>query len=106
MLGVNGATDSKGRVELYEKGYGKDAAGIAKEAIAYGAVAQFKRVAACFRQGLIGSFFAQPKITTSMLFSLIQQVECRTTKYVHKSYSTLIYDILKCGSPYSRLCVH
>ena len=37
MLGVNGATDSKGRVELYEKGYGKDAAGIAKEAISYGA---------------------------------------------------------------------
>ena len=36
MLGVNGATDSKGRVELYERGYGKDAAGIAKEAIAYG----------------------------------------------------------------------
>jgi signal recognition particle receptor subunit alpha len=36
MLGVNGATNSKGRVELYEKGYGKDAAGIAKEAIAYG----------------------------------------------------------------------
>jgi signal recognition particle receptor subunit alpha len=36
MLGVNGATDSKGRVELYEKGYGKDAAGIAREAIAYG----------------------------------------------------------------------
>ncbi|KAI0079993.1 signal recognition particle binding protein [Panus rudis PR-1116 ss-1] len=35
MLGVNGATDSRGRVELYEKGYGKDAAGIAKEAIAY-----------------------------------------------------------------------
>ncbi len=26
----------KGRVELYEKGYGKDAAGIAKEALAYG----------------------------------------------------------------------
>ena len=36
MLGVNGATGSKGRVELYEKGYGKDAAGIAKEAITYG----------------------------------------------------------------------
>ncbi|KAH7912251.1 SRP54-type protein [Hygrophoropsis aurantiaca] len=35
MLGVNGATDSKGRVELFEKGYGKDAAGIAKEAIAH-----------------------------------------------------------------------
>ncbi|KAH7929766.1 P-loop containing nucleoside triphosphate hydrolase protein [Leucogyrophana mollusca] len=35
MLGVNGATDSKGRVELFEKGYGKDAAGIAKEAITY-----------------------------------------------------------------------
>ncbi|KAJ3556901.1 hypothetical protein NM688_g1770 [Phlebia brevispora] len=36
MLGVNGATGSKGRVELFEKGYGKDAAGIAKEAISYG----------------------------------------------------------------------
>jgi len=35
MLGVNGAGDSKGRVELYEKGYGKDAAGIAREAISY-----------------------------------------------------------------------
>ncbi|KAG6331518.1 hypothetical protein ID866_7567 [Astraeus odoratus] len=35
MLGVDGATDSKGRVELFEKGYGKDAAAIAKEAIAY-----------------------------------------------------------------------
>ncbi|KAJ7196755.1 hypothetical protein GGX14DRAFT_671782 [Mycena pura] len=29
MLGVNGAADSKGRVELFERGYGKDAAGIA-----------------------------------------------------------------------------
>ncbi|KAJ7197188.1 signal recognition particle binding protein, partial [Mycena pura] len=36
MLGVNGAADSKGRVELFERGYGKDAAGIAREAIAYG----------------------------------------------------------------------
>ncbi|KAI0374755.1 P-loop containing nucleoside triphosphate hydrolase protein [Pilatotrama ljubarskyi] len=35
MLGVDGATNSKGRVELYERGYGKDAAGIAKEAINY-----------------------------------------------------------------------
>ncbi|OCH87428.1 signal recognition particle binding protein [Obba rivulosa] len=35
MLAVNGADDSKGRVELYERGYGKDAAGIAKEAISY-----------------------------------------------------------------------
>jgi len=35
MLGMNGAGDSKGRVELYERGYGKDAAGIAKEAITY-----------------------------------------------------------------------
>ncbi|KAJ3728749.1 signal recognition particle binding protein [Lentinula raphanica] len=35
LLGVDGAADSKGRVELFERGYGKDAAGIAKEAIAY-----------------------------------------------------------------------
>lgn len=36
VLGVNGAGDSKGRVELFERGYGKDAAGIAREAIGYG----------------------------------------------------------------------
>lgn len=36
MLGVNGAADSKGRVELFERGYGKDAAAIGKEAIQYG----------------------------------------------------------------------
>lgn len=36
MLGVNGATGSKGRVELFERGYGKDAASIAREAISYG----------------------------------------------------------------------
>jgi signal recognition particle receptor subunit alpha len=35
MLGVDGPTGSKGEVELYERGYGKDAAGIAKEAISY-----------------------------------------------------------------------
>ena len=35
MLGVNGAADSKGRVELFERGYGKDAAGISREAIQY-----------------------------------------------------------------------
>jgi signal recognition particle receptor subunit alpha len=33
-LGMN--ADGKRRIELYERGYGKDAAGIAKEAIAYG----------------------------------------------------------------------
>lgn len=33
-VGENKTSDS---IELYEKGYGKDAAGIAKEAIAYGA---------------------------------------------------------------------
>jgi signal recognition particle receptor subunit alpha len=36
MLGANGANSTQGRVELYERGYGKDAAGIAKEAISYG----------------------------------------------------------------------
>ena len=36
MLGVNGAGESKGRVELFERRYGKDAAGIAREAIHYG----------------------------------------------------------------------
>lgn len=35
MLGVDGATNSKARVELFERGYGKDAAGIAREAITY-----------------------------------------------------------------------
>jgi signal recognition particle receptor subunit alpha len=45
-LGMNGAGDSKGRVELFERGYGKDAAGIAKEAISYGA--QHLRCFRCF----------------------------------------------------------
>jgi signal recognition particle receptor subunit alpha len=35
MLGVDGPTGSKGQVELFERGYGKDAAGIAKEAIVH-----------------------------------------------------------------------
>ena len=47
MLGVNGATDTKGRVELYEKGYGKDAAGIAKEAIAYGEIPRVSNFIHC-----------------------------------------------------------
>jgi hypothetical protein len=34
--GVNGIGDGKGKVELFERGYGKDAAGIAREAINYG----------------------------------------------------------------------
>ena len=33
--------EGKGGVELYERGYGKDAAGIAKEAISYGELQQF-----------------------------------------------------------------
>jgi len=41
MLGVNGSADSKGRVELFEKGYGKDAAAIAKEAISFGEFSGF-----------------------------------------------------------------
>lgn len=35
MLSVNNP-EIKGGVELFERGYGKDAAGIAKEAITYG----------------------------------------------------------------------
>jgi hypothetical protein len=34
MVGVNGSAERK--VELFERGYGKDAAGIAREAINYG----------------------------------------------------------------------
>lgn len=37
-LGMLNDGEKRGKVELYEKGYGKDAAGIAKEAIAYGAL--------------------------------------------------------------------
>lgn len=35
-MGLDGENPGKRRVELYERGYGKDAAGIAKEAITYG----------------------------------------------------------------------
>lgn len=42
MLTANGSDKkSKGAVELYEKGYGKDAAGIAREAITYGTPRRF-----------------------------------------------------------------
>ena len=40
MLDANGP-DGKGGVELFERGYGKDAAGIAREAILYGNVPTF-----------------------------------------------------------------
>jgi signal recognition particle receptor subunit alpha len=36
MLAVDNNQEGKARVELFERGYGKDAASIAKEAIAYG----------------------------------------------------------------------
>jgi signal recognition particle receptor subunit alpha len=47
MLGVNGAGDSKGRVELFERGYGKDAAGIAREAIQYGEIVNSEAIDSC-----------------------------------------------------------
>lgn len=78
MLGVNGAGDSKGRVELFERGYGKDAAGIAKEAINYGRRPLYLELAS-FR--VHGSTF-QAVITTSTSSSLILLVVCRTTRYV------------------------
>jgi signal recognition particle receptor subunit alpha len=36
MLVEKGGVGARARVELYERGYGKDAAGIAKDAIAHG----------------------------------------------------------------------
>jgi len=58
---VNGAGDSKGRVELFERGYGKDAAGIAREAIGYGQIQ-----GSCYPTILIvPSFEIQPEIMTS-----------------------------------------
>ena len=38
MLGVNNGSrdNTKNQVELFERGYGKDAAGIAREAVNYG----------------------------------------------------------------------
>ena len=56
MLGVNGAGDSKGRVELFERGYGKDAAGIAREAINYG----MKRLSTLTCQAYVFFFPVRP----------------------------------------------
>ncbi|KAL9715022.1 hypothetical protein Ac2012v2_001682 [Leucoagaricus gongylophorus] len=79
MLGVKGAVDNKGHVELFEKGYGKDAAGIARDAMAYG-------------MSLINYFYStvqnrypftdmhkivQPEPTISMSSSSTQPVECK-----------------------------
>lgn len=61
---MNGAGDSKGRVELFERGYGKDAAGIAREAIGYGQI----QCSSCYPAILIASSVEmQPEITISML---------------------------------------
>jgi len=75
MLGIDGAADSKGRVELYERGYGKDAASIAKEAIAYGEFHQFSS----FIEPLHISLQLVIMISMSCLSTLL--VECRTMRY-------------------------
>ena len=74
MLGVDGATNSKGRVELYERGYGKDAAGIAKEAISYGGSGFYPAVNFVLT-------VEQPATTTSMSCSSTPLDVCRTTRY-------------------------
>ena len=74
MLGVDGATNSKGRVELYERGYGKDAAGIAKEAISYGGSRFYPAVNFVLT-------VKQPATTTSTWYSLIRLDVCKTTRY-------------------------
>jgi hypothetical protein len=76
MLGVNGATDSKGRVELFERGYGKDAAGIAKEAITYGVWAAY-----FFQLCYLLILFAQPRKMILTLYLSILLEECRTTSH-------------------------
>jgi signal recognition particle receptor subunit alpha len=76
MLGVNGATDSKGRVELFERGYGKDAAGIAREAIAFGASFTLLRFL------LPTSTRTQQRIMILMSSSSTLRVACRITRCV------------------------
>ena len=56
MLSVNGPGDSKDRVELFERGYGKDAAGIAREAINYG----MKTINHIYTPGLYCLFSVRP----------------------------------------------
>ena len=73
MLGVDGATNSKGRVELYERGYGKDAAGIAKEAISYGGSRFYPAVNFVLT-------VKQPATTTSMSCLSTPLDVCRTTR--------------------------
>lgn len=74
MLGVDGATNSKGRVELYERGYGKDAAGIAKEAIAYGEIT----IRSC-----CATLLTPMQVATTILMSCSSTPlgVCRTTRY-------------------------
>ena len=70
MLGVNGS-EGKSSVELFERGYGKDAAGIAKEAITYGIAISIQ-----ISMALIEVVIKQ-KAITSTLYSLTQQDVCR-----------------------------
>ncbi len=60
MLALNNTDIRRGCVELYEKGYGKDAAAIAKEAITYGIDSKLNG------DGLFNKL--QPKKTSLMSF--------------------------------------
>lgn len=53
-LGGGGMQDGKSRVELFEKGYGKDAAGIAKDAIAHGKSGCFPWGLSCVLSPILG----------------------------------------------------
>ena len=81
MLGVDGPTGSKGQVELFERGYGKDAAGIAKEAIFYARDNDFDVVLIDtagrmqdneVRQPCVRSFFSLQTITPHHLQPLMR----------------------------------
>ena len=64
-LGMLVGEKDKSGIELYEKGYGKDAAGIAKEAIAYGAHESPHLHDVIFAQVLL---IFQPRNTRSMSY--------------------------------------
>lgn len=67
-MGMSGdAPDGSRRIELYERGYGKDAAGIAKDAITYGKFASWPRAD------------TQQRSTASTSSSSTRPAVCRTT---------------------------
>ena len=80
-LGVEGENGEK-RVELFERGYGKDAAGIAKEAIKYGESSSIRRGCSIRRFGEFArASISRAELTSCFPYRQGESIRCRAHRY-------------------------